>query len=98
MKRERRREEIGTFIHEHREELAQAKKLQGAADTLSSMRRQSDRILRSDESPEEKRTKLDALTFRMIDVASRALGRKKSQGPSISKVFPLEYGGLAETQ
>src|SRR3990167_881025 len=72
LKRDRRIDEARTYLKEHREDLIKAARYRATAEGLSTLRKAQDRI-RQDKTmtPDIKARRMDALSFRMMDIATR---------------------------
>jgi Large polyvalent protein associated domain 38 len=78
LQRERRFEKMRDYFKAHKPELAEYEKLNSIAEVLSALRKQSQTVRQSKEiTPDEKKQRLDTLTFKMIDFARR--GVKKDE-------------------
>jgi hypothetical protein len=85
LRRERRVEEYKQYREENRAALQEEKGLSDAAQRLSALRKQMERVRESSASPDDKRRLLDTITFRMTDIAERAVGRQQVRRGSMER-------------
>jgi hypothetical protein len=77
LKREKRGDELRNYAEEHKGELKEYPKLRTVAELLKKARQKANAVREDDElTPAEKRDKLDALNFRMTDIARKGLERR----------------------
>ena len=80
LKKERRIDELRGYATEHKEDLKEYPKLRAVANLLAKVRKKAGAVRENDDiTPAEKRDNLDALNFRMIDIARRGLNRENQQ-------------------
>lgn len=73
LRKQRREAEAKQYREDHQTELKQFGRLSFTARILSDLRRQVSKIRQSNLNPEEKRKRIDVITFRMGDFAKKAV-------------------------
>ncbi len=79
IKAENKQAEARKYFTAHRQDIVDAARLGQVSEQLKNMRKQSDQIANDSKlSAQAKRIRMDALTFRMIDIAKGAINRKSA--------------------